>query len=207
MSEEIVFYTNPMSRGRIVRWMLEEIGQPYRAEIVAFGPPMKGPDYTALNPMGKVPALTHRGIVVTEVAAILAYLADAFPAANLAPEVNDPARGSYYRWLFFAAGPLEQAVVNRSFGFELPPEGRGRAGYGSYEDVLNTLEIAVSAGDYLAGDQFSAADIYVGSHLDWGMMMGGIEKRPAFEAYAMRMVARPAAIRARDIDEALAPSN
>ena len=207
MADELVLYTNPMSRGRIVRWMLEELGMPYRAEIIAFGPAMKAPAYTSINPMGKVPAIVHNGTVVTEVAAILAYLADAFPAAGLAPRAGDPQRGAYYRWLFFAAGPLEQAVVNRSYGFQLPddPAARGRAGYGSYEAVLNTLEQAVSATDFLAGGAFSAADLYAASHLGWGMMMGGIEKRPAFERYVGSKVARPAALRARAIDDALVP--
>lgn len=203
MADELVFYTHPMSRGRIVRWMLEELGVPYRTELLGFGPPMKTAEYLAINPMGKVPAITHRGVVVTEVAAILAYLADAFPEARLAPPLADPARGPYYRWLFFAAGPLEQAVVNRSFGFVLPDEGRGRAGYGSYEDVLRTLEAAVTAPDYIAGPAFTAADVYVGSHLGWGMMTGGIDKRPAFVSYARRVTSRPAAQRARAIDDAL----
>lgn len=203
MSEELVFYTNPMSRGRIVRWMLEEMGIPHRAEIVEFGPVMKASQYTAINPMGKVPAIVHRGIIVTEVAAILAYLADMFPAAGFAPAPDDPARGSYYRWLFFAAGPLEQAVSNRAFGFKLPPEARGRAGYGSYEDVMNTVEQAVSASEFLAGNRFSAADLYLCSHLGWGMMTGAVDKRPAFQRYVQGKIDRPAAIRAKAIDDAL----
>lgn len=207
MADELVFYTNPMSRGRIARWMLEELGVPYRAEIVAYGPVMKAPDYTAINPMGKVPAIAHNGQVVTEVAAILAYLADAFPAAGLAPAPTEPARGAYYRWLFFAAGPLEQAVVNRSFGFELPADGSGRAGYGSLADVLHTLEAAVSGQEFLAGNRFSAADLYVAAHLGWGMMSGGIEKRPAFERFVTSKMTRPAAVKARNIDDRLMAAN
>lgn len=202
--DEIVFYTNPMSRGRIVRWMLEEVGRPYRTEVLGFGPAMRSPDFLATNPMGKVPALRHRNAVVTETAAICAYLADAFPEAGLAPDPGSPARGAYYRWLFFAAGPLEAAVTNRSLGFEPPSERRGMVGYGTYEAVLDALEAAVSAGQHLAGDAFSAADLYVGSHLAWGMQFGSIERRPAFEAYAGRLGARPAAVRAREIDDALA---
>ena len=205
MSSELVFYTNPMSRGRIVRWMLEEVGQPYRTVLLDFGTTMKAADYLAVNPMGKVPALRHGDTVVTEAAAICAYLADAFPQAGLAPAPGSPERGAYYRWLFFGAGPVESAVTNKAMGFEIPPERAGTAGYGSLDAVLNALEGAVSRGDYLAGDRFSAADLYVGSQLGWGMQFGTIEKRPVFERYAGRINNRPAAIRARQIDDALLP--
>src|SRR5216110_2034177 len=120
MTDELVFYTNPMSRGRIVRWMLEEVGQPYRTELLDYGTTMKAPAYLAVNPMGKVPAIRHGDTIVTEGPAICAYLADAFPEAGLAPPPGDPRRGPYYRWLFFAHGPLEQAVVNQAFGFAVP---------------------------------------------------------------------------------------
>ena len=135
-SEEIVLYTNPMSRGRIARIMLEEVGQPYRAEILDYGTTMKAPKYLAINPMGKVPAITHRGQVVTEAAAVCAYLADAFPDVGLAPEASSPLRGPYYRWLFFAAGPLEAAVTARSLGTLPPPEKAAMVGYGSYDAVV-----------------------------------------------------------------------
>src|ERR1700757_223581 len=104
MSDELVFYTHPMSRGRIVRWMLEEVGQPYRTEILDFATTLKGPEYLVINPMGKIPAIRHGGAVVPEAAAICAYLADTFPRAGLAPALNQ--RADYYRWLFFGAGPL-----------------------------------------------------------------------------------------------------
>jgi glutathione S-transferase len=205
MSEDIVFYTHPMSRGRIVRWMLEEIGQPYRTELLDFGTTMKAPAYLALNPMGKVPAIRHRGTVVTEAAAICAYLADAFPQAGLAPPPGDPARGPYYRWMFFAAGPVEAALSNKALGVEIPPERRGMVGYGSFDEVVNALDRALSQGAYLAGDRFTAADLYAGSQIGWGMMFGTIEKRPAFERYWERIGSRPAAARARAIDDALMP--
>ncbi|KRA64741.1 glutathione S-transferase [Caulobacter sp. Root655] len=203
MSDELVFYTNPMSRGRIVRWMLEEVGVPYRTVTLDYASTMKAPDYLAVNPMGKVPAITHRGVAVTEGAAICAYLADAFPEAGLAPATSDPQRGVYYRWLMFACGPIEAAVTNKSMGFEVPPERRMSAGYGCIEDVLNALEQAVTGKQYLAGDKFSAADVYVGSQIGWGMMFGTIEKRPAFEAYWAGISQRPAAKRASEIDDAL----
>lgn len=205
MSDELVFYTNPMSRGRIVRWMLEEVGQPYRTEVVGFGPPMKGPSYKAVNPMGKVPALRHGDTVVTECAAICAYLADVFPQAGLAPEPGSKLRGPYYRWLFFGAGPVEAAVTNKALGFEVPAERSGMCGYGSFGDVMDTLEIAVSQGEYLLGERFSAADVYLGAQVAWGLQFGTMERRPAFEAYARRIQARPAAIRANEIDNALMP--
>ncbi|GAA0586348.1 glutathione S-transferase family protein [Craurococcus roseus] len=199
----LVFYTNPMSRGRTVRWLLEEVGRPYRTELLDYGPAMEASAYRAINPMGKVPAIRHRGTVVTEAAAICAYLADAFPEAGLAPPPGDPLRGPYHRWMFFAAGPLEAAVTNKAFGFTVP-EGRERtAGYGSYARAMDALETAVSGGPYVAGDRFTAADLYLGSHIGWGLAFGTIEKRPAFERYWERVGARPAALRARAIDDAL----
>jgi|SRR5579875_2136738 len=206
MADEIVFYTNPMSRGRVVRWMLEEIGRPYRTELLEFGPGMKTAEYLAINPMGKVPAIRHGEVVVTEAAAICAYLADAFPEAGLAPPAGDRLRGPYYRWLFFGAGPIEAAVFNRHLGFD-PPEGRARGmiGYGCFELVMDTLEAVLSGREYLVGDRFSAADLYVGSEIGFGMQFGTIPKRPAFEQYAQRLLARPAAVRAREIDDALTP--
>ena len=205
MAAELVFYTNPMSRGRIVRWMLEEVGQPYSTELLDFKSGTKSPEFLAINPMGKVPALRHGETIVTEGAAICAYLADAFPAAGLAPPPGDARRGPYYRWLFFAAGPVEAAATNKALGVQVPPERKGMAGYGSLDDVLNTLEIAVGGSDYLAGDTFTAADLYLGAQLGWGMMFGTIEKRPAFERYWARLADRPAAVRAREIDDALLP--
>jgi glutathione S-transferase len=206
MSDEIVFYTNPMSRGRIVRWMLEEVGRPYRTEVLDYGTTMKSPDYLAVNPMGKVPAIRHGDAVVTEAAAICAYLADAFPDAGLAPPPGSPARAAYYRWMFFAAGPVEAAVSNKSMGFEVPADRQGMVGYGSLDAVTDALEQAVGQGDYIAGDRFSAADVYAGSQIGWGLMFGTIEKRPAFERYWQRIGSRPAAIRAREIDDALMPA-
>jgi glutathione S-transferase len=204
MADELVFYTNPMSRGRIVRWMLEELGQPYRTEILSYEA-MKQPAYLAVNPMGKVPAISHGGMVVTEAAAICTYLADTFPQAGLAPPPGDRLRGPYYRWLFFAAGPLEAAATNKALQFEVPAGREKMAGYGTYADAMNALEGAVSGREFLAGDRFTAADLYVGAHLGWGMMFGTIEKRPAFEAYWQRLAARPAHRRAEEIDNALIP--
>jgi glutathione S-transferase len=201
MADELVLYTNPQSRGRIVRWMLEELGQPYRTEILDYATTLKGPAYLAINPMGKVPALKHGDAVVTEVAAICTYLADAFPAAGLAPPPASKLRGPYYRWLFFAAGPLEYALSNKALGFVVPP-GRDRMmGYGTLETTLNTLENVVSQAEYLVGGKFSAADVYVGGHIGFGLQFGTLEKRPAFEKYWAGLSTRPAWQRASKLDD------
>ena len=205
MPDDLVFYTNPASRGRMVRWMLEEVGQPYRTEVLDYGTTMKAPAYLAVNPMGKVPALRHGDVVVTEVAAICAYLADAFPEAGLAPPPGDAMRGPYYRWLFFGAGPFEAAVTNTALGVQVPAERQRMVGYGRMSDVVDTLEAAVSQPGYLAGERFSAADVYIGSQIGFGLMFGSIEKRPAFAAYWERLRHRPAALRARAMDDALMP--
>jgi glutathione S-transferase len=202
MTQDLTFYTNPMSRGRIVRWMLEEIGQPYRTEVLEYGTTMKSREYLAINPMGKVPAIRHDGKIVTEAAAICAYLADAFPQAHLAPPVSD--RAAYYRWLFFFAGVVEAAGANRSLGFEVPPDKERMIGYGNFASVVDSIERAVSAGPYIAGDSFTAADVYCGAQIGWGMQFESIERRPAFEAYFRRVSQRPAYARAAELDDALA---
>jgi glutathione S-transferase len=200
--DKLVLYTNPQSRGRIAHWMMEEIGLPYDTVWLDFGPAMKSPDYLAINPVGKVPALTHGSAVVTETAAICAYLADRFPEKNLIPPVNDPRRSSYFRWLFFGAGPLEMAVTTKSMAWEVPKEKSSFVGFGSYNDTLHALENALQPGPYLCGDQFTAADVYIGSSLGWGMLFGTIEKRPVFEAYVARLFARPAYERANQFNDA-----
>ena len=205
MTDDIILYTNPMSRGRIGRWMLEEVGQPYRMEILDYKTSLKAPEYLAINPMGKVPAIKHGETVVTECAAICAYLADAFPEAGLAPPPGDRRRGPYYRWLFFAAGPVEAAATNKALGVSISPERTRMAGYGSLEDVTETLDIALRGTPYLTGETFTAADLYLGAQIGWGMRFGTIEKRDSFERYWERISTRPAAIRARDLDDALLP--
>jgi glutathione S-transferase len=203
---DLVFYTNPMSRGRIIRWMLEEVGQPYETKVLSWeSGAAKSPEYLALNPMGKVPTIVHGGTVVTECAAICAYLADAFPDAKLAPPHGSKDRGPYYRWLFFGAGPIEQAAAMAALKVDVPAEQRAMVGYGCMDDVLNALEGAVKDREFLAGDSFTAADLYISAHLQWGMNFGTIEKRPAFETYSNRHANRPAALRADALDNALMP--
>jgi glutathione S-transferase len=203
MSDELVFYTHPLSRGRIVRWMLEEVGQPYRTEVLDYATTLKAPAYLAINPMGKIPAITHGDTVVTEAAAICAYLADAFPAAGLAPPLGDKRRGTYFRWLFFAAGPVESVVITTALGVQVKPEQKRMVGWGDTADTLAALEGAVAGKRYILGDAFSAADVYVGAQLGWGVQFGSIEKRPAFLDYIAGLEARPAFIRAKEIDDKL----
>ncbi|MGZ8337335.1 MAG: glutathione S-transferase family protein [Allosphingosinicella sp.] len=205
MTETLTFYTNPMSRGRIARWMLEEVGEPYETVLLDYGTTMKGADYLAINPMGKVPAIRHGDVVVTETAAICAYLADMYPDRGLAPPSGNQMCGPYYRWLFFAAGPLEAAVTAKSMGLLAPADKKAMAGYGSFDDVIATLETAVAAGPYICGDQFTAADVYVGAQIGWGMMFGTLEKKPVFSEYFDRLQARPASVRANELDNALMP--
>ena len=201
---DLIFYTNPMSRGRIVRWMLEEAGCDYETQVMDYAATMKAEAYLAINPMGKVPAIVHKGHVVTECAAICAYLADAFPGAGLAPPTED--RADYYRWLFFAAGPVEQAVTNKAAGFE-PTAERGRMfGYGNYDLAVDVLEKAVAAHSWIAGDAFTAADVYVGSQVAWGTQFGTLPKRDVFTAYVERLTARDAYKRAAAEDDALMPA-
>lgn len=202
MTDSLILYSNPMSRGRIARWMLEEVGQPYEVRYLDYGPPMKSPDYLAINPMGKVPALVHGARVVTEYAAICAYLADAFPEAGLAPAD----RSAYYRWLFFGAGPFEATVIMKALAVEVPEEQRGMVGFGTLATTLDALEAQLARTPYLAGDAFSAADVATGSQIGWGLRFGTIEPRPALQAYWERISSRPALQRANDADNAAMPS-
>ena len=199
MSDDLIFFTNPKSRGRIVRWMLEEVGCDYRTEIVDYGPNMKTGAYAEINPMGKIPALQHRGTVVTETAAICTYLADAFPEAGLAPALQE--RGDYYRWLFFAAGPFETAVTERAMGFEPPEDKKVMSGYGTMETTLNTIDGALDGKDFIAAGQFTAADVYFGSLIGWGMQFETIEKRPNFIRYFGQLMERDGFQRALKIDD------
>jgi glutathione S-transferase len=195
---DLIFYTNPQSRGRIVRWMLEEVGQPYETEIVAYAE-MKSERYLAVNPMGKVPAIKHRDHVVTEGAAICAYLADTFPQANLGP--RDDEKADYYRWLFYAAGPLEAAVSNKAMGWVPTPERERMFGYGNFDKVVAVLDELFSLRDYVCGDRFTAADVYVGSQIMASMQFGLLPERASFTRYRDRLAARDAHKRAAQIDD------
>jgi glutathione S-transferase len=192
MSDEIVFYHNPLSRARVVHWMLEEVGAPYRIEPVDLSKgEQKKPPFLAVNPMGKLPTIVHRGTVITETGAICTYLADAFPAAGLAPRLDEPARGSYLRWMFFGAGCIDSALIDRMLA-RPAPERTTALGYGRYEDVMETLEKAITPGPYILQERFSAADVFIGAQIGFGMRTKSIEPRPAFQAYLGRLQQRPA---------------
>lgn len=189
---DIVFYTNPQSRGRIAHFMLEEVGAPYRVEVLDFEKgEHKKPDYLAINPMGKVPAIVHNGTIITECAAICTYLADAFPKAGLAPALDDPARGTYLRWMFFANGCIEPAMVDKMFN-RPEPDRPGAIGYGSYDNVVKTLESLLATGPWILGDKFSAVDVYLGSQIGWAMMTKALAPSPVLGGYAARLTERPA---------------
>lgn len=193
-----------MSRGQIVRWMLEEVAADYTQVIIEYGPEMKSKEYLAINPMGKVPAIKQGDQIVTECSAICAYLADAFPESNLAPTIGN--RADYYRWMFYGAGPLESAITNKSLGFETSADQQRMAGYGSYELALSVLGDLLKARDYVCGAEFTAADVYVGSQIDFGLQFGSIEGTDHFTAYAERLRARPAYKLAKQKDMALMPT-
>jgi glutathione S-transferase len=195
---DLTFYTNPQSRGQIVRWMLEEVGERYETVILDYATTLKGPEYLAINPMGKIPAIRHKGAVVTEVAAICCYLADAFPAVELAPPAED--RADYYRFIFFASGPIEAAFSNKGAGWEPTPERQRMFGYGSFDAAINAFEQMLTGRTYICGDRFTAADLYVGSQLGFMLMFGLLEPRPVFKEYVDRVTDRDAYRRGRELD-------
>jgi glutathione S-transferase len=195
---DLIFYTNPQSRGRIVRWMLEEVGTDYETEVIGYDE-MKSERYLAVHPLGKVPALKHRGHVLTECAAICAYLADVFPEAGLGPREDE--KPDYYRWLFYAAGPLEAAISNQAMGWQVPPERERMFGYGNFEKAIAAIDELFSLRDYVCGDRFTAADVYVGSQIMFPLQFGMLPERDSFIRYRDRLQQRPAYQRANQIDE------
>ena len=194
---DLIFYHNPQSRGRIVRWMLEEVGAPYETEVVPYDQ-MKSERYLAIHPLGKVPAIRHNGHVVTECAAICAYLADVFPEAGLGPREDEKA--DYFRWFFYAAGPWEQAGTNHAMGWDPPEEKQRMFGYGSYDKAIAAVDELLSLRDYVCGDRFTAADVYLGSQIMFPMQFGMLAERDSFLRYRDRLTARDAYKRANQID-------
>lgn len=203
MANLTLYHASP-SRSSIVLWMLEELGQPYDLKLLRLseGDNMK-PDYLAINPMGKVPALKHGDTVITEGAAICTYLADEFPEAKLAIPIGTPRRGVYLKWLFFGPSCIEPAVIDRAAPRKEPAR-RGMLGYGDFDTVMNVVAQAVAKGPWLMGEQFTAADVIVGANLRFGMMFKMIPERKEFSDYAARIAARPAAQRAEAKDQGLA---
>jgi glutathione S-transferase len=195
---DLIFYTNPQSRGRIVRWMLEEVGAPYETEVIPYDQ-MKSERYLAIHPLGKVPAIKDKGHVVTECAAICTYLADVFPEAGLGPREDEKA--DYYRWLFYAAGPWEQAGTNHAMGWDPPEDKQRMFGYGSYEKAIAALDELLTLREYVCGDRFTAADVYVGSQVMFPMQFGMLAERDSFVRYRDRLTARDAYKRANQIDD------
>jgi glutathione S-transferase len=200
----LTLYHAAPSRSSVVRWMLEELGQPYDLHLLDLTKgEQKVPDFLAVNPMGKVPALKHGDAVITEAAAICAYLADEFPEAGLSVPIGDPRRGAYLKWLFFGPSCIEPAITDHAFPRKEEPR-RGMLGYGDFDTVMDVVAKAVEPGPYLMGEQFTAADVIVGSQLRWGMMFNLIPKRPEFVAYVGRLEQRPALQRAVAKDQELA---
>jgi glutathione S-transferase len=202
MADLTLYHASP-SRSSIALWMLEEIGQPYDIKLLRLseGDNFK-PDYLAINPMGKVPALQHGDTVITEVAAICTYLADAFPEGKLAAPIGDPRRGVYLKWLFFGPGCFEPAVTDRAAPRKEEAR-RAMLGYGDFDTTMNVVAQAVAKGPYLMGEQFTAADVVIGSNVRWGMMFKLVPERKEFLDYAARLAARPAAQRAEAKDKRL----
>lgn len=200
MTDTLTFYSHPHSRGRITRWMLEETGLRYDAVMLEYGTSMKSAQYLAINPMGKVPALVQGTTAITENAAICLHLADLAPAKALLPPVGSAERGECYRWVLFAAGPLEAFVTDLRHGTLAPPM---EAGYGSAEDLIRTLETAVAGKHYLVGDGFTVADLYMAAFLSYFISMGQLEAKPVFTDYCTRHLQRPASVRAGQLDDAL----
>jgi glutathione S-transferase len=205
MAEKIILHHGAPSRSSTVLFMLEELGAPYELRVLDLqNDEQRKPAYLAVNPMGKVPAIEHGGAVITEVGAICTYLADAFPAAGLSPPVGDPLRGPYLRWMFFQGNCLEPAMIDHAMKRE--PGKRGMMPYGDYETTVGTLEKAVEKGPWFLGERYSAADVYVGSAIAWGLQFKLLPERDTFKRYAERLRARPACERAVAIDDKIVAS-
>lgn len=203
MPDLTLYHASP-SRSSVVLWMLEELGEPYDIHLLSLGAGDNlKPDYLAVNPMGKVPALSHNGTIITEVAAICTYLADAFPQKKLNVPIGTPQRGVYLKWLFFGPGCLEPAVTDRAAPRKDPPR-RAMLGYGDFDTTMNVIAKAVEKGPWLMGEQFTAADVVIGANIRWGTIFKLIPERKEFLDYAARIAARPAAQRAEAKDKELA---
>ncbi|WFL77615.1 glutathione S-transferase family protein [Altererythrobacter arenosus] len=200
---DFTFFTNPMSRGQIARWALHEAGADYDTVLVDWA--NKPESLFKANPLGKVPTLVHHhgdhDHVVTEAAAICHYIAETNPDAGLLPGAHEKA--DYFRYLFFAAGPVEQAVLSKAMGWEVPAERAMTSGFGTYDMAMDTLDKMLTGRNFVCGDRFTMADVYVGSQVDWGLQFGSIPERGTFTAYAERLRSRDGYKEAKAIDMAL----
>lgn len=182
--EKIVLYTHPQSRGRNVVWMLEECGAEYETVLMNFGEDLHSPAYLAVNPMGKLPALKYGDTVITEASAIITFLADLFPQAQLAPAQVDGQRGEYYRWLFYTASSVEAAhLMEVAFQFPIQPAMRKSLGYGSMEQVIATLDVQLSKQSYLLGEHFQSCDLLLAGLLMFAIRTGTLSPTPNMQAY------------------------
>jgi glutathione S-transferase len=200
---DYTFFTNPMSRGQIARWALHEVGADYEQVLVDWQD--KPAAFLSANPMGKVPTIIHHAEggdrVVTEAAAICLYLAEMHPEASLLPD--DAEMADYFRWTFFAAGPVEQCITSRALKFEPTPQQEAMAGWGSAERTISTLDQFLTGRTWVCGERFTMADVYLGSSLDWGLTFGILPPQESFVAYAERIQQRPAYKAAKAIDNDL----
>lgn len=200
---EYTFFTHPMSRGQVARWALHEVDADYEQVIIDWK--AKPAAFLAANPMGKVPTIVHHGDggdrVVTEASAICHYLAEMHPQAHLLPKDDEMA--DYFRWIFFANGPVEQAITSRALKFEPTPEQEMMAGWGNFDRTMTTLEQHLSDRQFVCGDRFTMADVCVGSAVDWGLNFGIVPPNEAFVAYAERMQSRSRYRAAKAIDNKL----
>ena len=190
--EKIVLYTHPQSRGRNVVWMLEECGAEYETVLMNFGEDLHSPAYLAVNPMGKLPALKYGDTVITEASAIITFLADLFPQAQLAPAQVDGQRGEYYRWLFYTANSVEAALMEVAFQFPIQPAMRKSLGYGSMEQVIATLDVQLSKQSYLLGEHFQSCDLLLAGLLMFAIRTGTLSPTPNMQAYLGRITERTA---------------
>jgi glutathione S-transferase len=196
---DIVLYHAPRSRAFRVLWFLEELGRPYRLEMLDLNKgDHKRPEYLKINPMGKVPSVIDQGIPISETGAIMEHLADKYAPGELAPRPADPKRPDYLRWMYFAAGVMEPAFGEKFFKWDVPAR---RAAWGSFDDMEKTVTNAVSGDGFLIGDAFTAADVFVASNLHWGLLSDLFPKEGAVAAYVARCAARPALQRALTMEE------
>lgn len=201
-TSRVTFFHAPQSRSAGTRALLEELGADYDLHVLDLkSGEQRRPDYLAINPMGKVPAIHHAGALVTEQPALFIYLADLYPAAKLAPPLGDPLRGPYLRWLVFYGSCFEPAIVDRSMQREPAPP--STSPYGDYDTMLQTLVDQLGKGPYLLGDTFSAADVLWGTALNWTTMFKLVPELPVIRAYIDRVLARPAMQRAAAKDAEL----